>query len=109
MLIRKNSLNLFVQYNHQLQENNWVINPLIIIIIEEYKTVLLVEVFQREWPYNWKLFCHVWMTLSLLGCLMLLVPEAKMSKWSKSIKLSHCKKWSEIAGSFYTFLTRFSF
>ena len=36
---------------------------------------------------------------SLVTHLILLVSQAKMSKWSKLIKLSHCKRWSVIVDS----------
>ena len=36
---------------------------------------------------------------SLVSHLILLVSQAKMSKWSKLIKLSHCKRWSVIVDS----------
>ena len=45
--------------------------------------------------------------LSLISSLILLVQEAKMSKWSASTNQPHCKRWSGIAESF-TFLTLFS-
>ena len=36
---------------------------------------------------------------SLVTHLISLVSQAKMSKWSKLIKLSHCKRWSVIVDS----------
>ena len=45
--------------------------------------------------------------LSLMSSLELLVSEVKTSKSSKLMTQSHCKRWSETAGSFI-FFTRFS-
>ena len=45
--------------------------------------------------------------LSLMSNLKLLVSEAKISKSSKLMEQSHCKRWSETTDCF-TFLTRFS-
>ena len=42
--------------------------------------------------------------LSLIWSLKLLVSEAEISKWSKSVVQSHWNRWSETANSF-TFLT----